>query len=149
MFSGISTEPKAFFYRFLNKASVKTGATTPWMLCPVTKVEETKQMLRMIPILVATFVPSTMLAQINTLFVKQGTTLHREFDGFTIPPASLAGFVTISMLISVVLYDRLFVKIMKKFTKNPRGITLLQRMGIGLVLHIIIMLIASGTVDAT
>ncbi|GAA0139423.1 transporter [Lithospermum erythrorhizon] len=131
--------------RFLNKASVKTGATTPWMLCPVTKVEETKQMLRMIPILVATFVPSTMLAQINTLFVKQGTTLHRDFNGFTIPPASLAGFVTISMLISVVLYDRLFVKIMKKFTKNPRGITLLQRMGIGLVLHIIIMLIASGT----
>lgn len=131
--------------RFLNKASVKSGATSPWMLCSVTQVEETKQMLRMIPILIATFVPSTMLAQINTLFVKQGTTLHRDFNGFTIPPASLAGFVTISMLISVVLYDRLFVKIIRKFTKNPRGITLLQRMGIGLIFHTIIMLIASGT----
>ncbi|XP_041026198.1 protein NRT1/ PTR FAMILY 5.2-like isoform X1 [Juglans microcarpa x Juglans regia] len=131
--------------RFLTKASVKTGSTSPWMLCSVTQVEETKQMLRMIPILVAMLVPSTMGAQINTLFIKQGTTLDRSIGSFKIPPASLAGFVTISMLISVVLYDRYFVKIMQRWTKIPRGITLLQRMGIGLVFHIIIMIIASLT----
>ncbi|KAK7278445.1 hypothetical protein RJT34_23474 [Clitoria ternatea] len=132
--------------RFLDKASVKIGSnTSPWMLCSVTQVEETKQMLRMIPILVATFVPSTMVAQINTLFVKQGTTLNRHIGSFQIPPASLAGFVTVSLLICVVLYDRFFVKIMQKFTKNPRGVTLLQRMGIGLVIHTLIMTIASGT----
>ncbi|XVF62813.1 hypothetical protein PTKIN_Ptkin09bG0038700 [Pterospermum kingtungense] len=131
--------------RFLNKAAVKTGSMDPWMLCSVTQVEETKQMLRMIPILIATFVPSTMVAQINTLFVKQGTTLDRNIGSFKIPPASLAGFVTISMLVCVVLYDRFFMPIMQKLTKNPRGITLLQRMGIGLVIHIIIMIIASLT----
>ncbi|KAJ9700765.1 hypothetical protein PVL29_006198 [Vitis rotundifolia] len=129
--------------RFLNKACVKTGSKDPWMLCSVTQVEETKQMLRMIPILIATFVPSTMIAQINTLFVKQGTTLDRGIGSFNIPPASLTGFVTISMLISVVLYDRYFVTIMRRLTKNPRGITLLQRMGIGLVFHIFIMMVAS------
>lgn len=129
--------------RFLNKAAVKTGSTNPWMLCSVTQVEETKQMLRMIPILVATFVPSTMIAQINTLFVKQGTTLDRNIGSFKIPPASLTGFVTITMLVCVVLYDRFFVSIMRRWTKNPRGITLLQRMGIGLVFHIIIMTTAS------
>ncbi|RZC80292.1 hypothetical protein C5167_042868 [Papaver somniferum] len=132
--------------RFLNKAAVDTGPNSPWMLCSVTQVEETKQMLRMIPILIATFVPSTMLAQIGTLFVKQGTTLDRSIgSSFKIPPASLAAFVTVSMLICVVLYDLVFVKIMRRWTKNPRGITLLQRMGIGLVLHIIIMVIASLT----
>ncbi|KAL0392696.1 UNVERIFIED_CONTAM: protein NRT1/ PTR FAMILY 5.2 [Sesamum radiatum] len=115
------------------------------MLCSVTQVEETKQMLRMIPILIATFVPSTMIAQIGTLFVKQGTTLNRNVGNFKIPPASLAGFVTISMLISVVLYDRFFVKLLKKWTKNPRGISLLQRMGIGMVFHIVIMVVASFT----
>jgi dipeptide/tripeptide permease len=132
-------------YRFLDKACVKTGSTSPWMLCTVTHVEETKQMLRMIPILVATFVPSTMMAQINTLFVKQGTTLDRHIGSFKIPPASLGAFVTLSLLVCVVLYDRFFVKIMQKLTKNPRGITLLQRMGIGLVIHTIIMVIASFT----
>ncbi|KAL0322553.1 UNVERIFIED_CONTAM: protein NRT1/ PTR FAMILY 5.2 [Sesamum angustifolium] len=91
------------------------------------------------------FVPSTMIAQIGTLFVKQGTTLNRNVGNFKIPPASLAGFVTISMLISVVLYDRFFVKLLKKWTKNPRGISLLQRMGIGLVFHIVIMVVASFT----
>ncbi|KAH7843973.1 hypothetical protein Vadar_023020 [Vaccinium darrowii] len=131
--------------RFLNKACVQTGSTTPWMLCSVTQVEETKQMLRMIPILMATFIPSTMIAQISTLFVKQGTTLQRKIGNFEIPPASLAAFVTISMLVCVVIYDRYFVKIMSRWTKNPRGITLLQRMGIGLVLHIFIMVIASMT----
>lgn len=131
--------------RYLTKASVKTGSTNPWMLCAVTQVEETKQMLRMIPILVATFVPSTMVAQINTLFIKQGTTLQRTVGTFKIPSASLAAFVTISMLISVVLYDRFFVKIMQKWTGNPRGITLLQRMGIGLLIHIVIMTVASFT----
>jgi dipeptide/tripeptide permease len=131
--------------RFLTKASVKAGSTNPWMLCSVTQVEETKQMVRMIPILVATIVPSIMIAQINTLFVKQGTTLERDIGSFKIPSASLAAFVTISMLISVMLYDRFFVKIMKRWTKNPRGITLLQRMGVGLVIHIMIMIIASLT----
>ena len=77
------------------------------MLCSVTQVEETKQMLRMIPILVATFIPSTMVAQISTLYVKQGTTLDRNVaGGFEIPPASLGAFVTISMLVCVVIYDR-------------------------------------------
>ncbi|KAH9764123.1 protein NRT1/ PTR FAMILY 5.2 [Citrus sinensis] len=84
--------------RFFNKAAVKTGSTNPWMLCSVTQVEETKQMLAMIPILVAMFVPSTMVAQINTLFVKQGTTLDRAIgSSFKIPPASLTGFAPESM----------------------------------------------------
>ncbi|CAI9118104.1 OLC1v1019622C1 [Oldenlandia corymbosa var. corymbosa] len=131
--------------RILNKACVKTSSVSPWSLCTVTQVEETKQMLRMIPILIATFVPSTMIAQINTLFVKQGTTLNRRMGHFHIPPASLAAFVTISMLISVVLYDRYFVTFIRKWTKNPRGISLLQRMGIGMCLHVIIMIVAALT----
>ncbi|KAJ7977202.1 Protein NRT1/ PTR FAMILY 5.2 like [Quillaja saponaria] len=129
--------------RFLDKAAVKTEATSPWMLCPVTQVEETKQMTKMIPILVATFIPSAMIAQVGTLFVKQGTTLDRSMGPhFDIPPACLSAFVTIFMLISIVLYDRVFVPVIRNYTKNPRGITLLQRLSIGLVLHIIMMLTA-------
>ena len=109
------------------------------MLCSVTQVEETKQMLRMIPILISTLVPSTMAGQVNTLFVKQGTTLNRRIGNFHIPPASLAAFVTISMLISLVLYDGHFMKFIRKWTKNPRGITLLQRMGVGMTLHVVVL----------
>ena len=53
--------------------------------------------------------------------------------------------MTISMLVAVVLYDRLFMPFMQRLTKNPRDISLLQRMGVGLVIHIVIMGIASVT----
>ncbi|KAE8660405.1 Protein NRT1/ PTR FAMILY 5.1 [Hibiscus syriacus] len=129
--------------RFLDKAAVKRGPNSPWMLCPVTQVEETKRMAKMIPILTATFIPSTMLAQVATLFVKQGTTLDLTMGPhFKIPPACLTAFVTIFMLISIAIYDRLFVPTVRRYTKNPRGITLLQRMGIGLVLQITVMITA-------
>lgn len=127
----------------LDKAAVKSGPTSPWILCPVTQVEQTKQMLRMIPIFVATVMPSTIFAQTTTLFIKQGTTLNRSMGPhFELPPACLSVFITIFMLISLVLYDCYFVPAIRKYTKNPRGITILQRLGIGLALHIIIMTIA-------
>ncbi|KAL0693344.1 hypothetical protein Bca4012_060524 [Brassica carinata] len=132
--------------RFLDRASLKTGTTKLWNLCTTTEVEETKQILNMLPVMCATFVPSAMVAQVNTLFVKQGTTLNARITGnFSIPPGSLSAFVTVSILVSIVLYDRVFVKITRKFTGNPRGITMLQRMGIGIIFHILLMMIACFT----
>lgn len=132
-----------YLLRLLDKAAVKSGPTSPWMLCPVTQVEETKQMIKMLPVLMVTFIPSAMLAQLSTFFVKQGTTLDRSMGPhFEIPPASLGAFVTIFMLASLVLYDRCLVPIARHYTKNPRGITMLQRMGIGIILHIIVMIVA-------
>ncbi|KAL0548105.1 hypothetical protein IC582_012550 [Cucumis melo] len=110
--------------RFLNKAAIRRDSGGPWRLCSVTEVEvteveETKQMLRMIPILICTFIPNTIMAQTHTLFIKQGTTLDRSIDShFKIPPDSLNVFVTISMLFSILIYDRIFVKIMQRVTKS-------------------------------
>ncbi|RHN48249.1 putative proton-dependent oligopeptide transporter family, major facilitator superfamily [Medicago truncatula] len=134
-----------FFYAcsFLDKAATKTGQTSQWMLCTVTQVEETKQMTKMIPILITTLIPSTLIVQSTTLFIKQGTTLDRRMGPhFDIPPACLTAFTTIFMLISIIVYDLAFVPMIRRYTKNPRGITLLQRLGIGLVLHIAIMVTA-------
>ncbi|KAI4324593.1 hypothetical protein MLD38_030067 [Melastoma candidum] len=129
--------------RFLDKAAVKNGCSSPWSLCTVTQVEETKQMMKMLPILAATFIPSMILAQTNTLFIKQGTTLDRQMGRhFKIPPACLTAFVTIFMLLSLVIYDRWFVSAIRRYTKNPRGITLLQRMGIGIFFQMIVMVVA-------
>ncbi|KAF4358203.1 hypothetical protein F8388_009486 [Cannabis sativa] len=130
--------------RFLDKAAVKTGSTSPWMLSTVTQVEETKQMIKMIPILIVSFIPNTIVAQLLTLFIKQGTTLDRNLGPhFQIPPACLIVLVTISFLLSLVAYDRLFVPIVRRYTKNPRGITMLQRMGIGFAIHVIVMVVAT------
>ncbi|KAL4588030.1 hypothetical protein LXL04_000908 [Taraxacum kok-saghyz] len=131
--------------RFLDRAAVRTKEPfSEWRLCSVTQVEQTKQMMKMIPILFAMFIPSTLGAQTHTLFIKQGVTLVRSMGpNFEIPPACLSVFVTVFLLISIIVYDRFFVPTIRKYTKNPRGITLLQRMTIGLVLHVFIMVVAS------
>ncbi|CAL4920671.1 unnamed protein product [Urochloa decumbens] len=136
--------------RLLNKAAVKhedSGASPArWSLCTVTQVEETKQILKVVPLLVAMFVPCTLIAQTNTLFVKQGATMNRHMGPhFQIPPASLGAFVTLTMLISIVVYDRVFVPAVRRYTGNPRGITILKRMGIGMFLQVVTMGIASAT----
>ncbi|KAI3993949.1 hypothetical protein MKX01_002962 [Papaver californicum] len=56
------------------------------------------QMLCLFPIMKTSILPSTMVAQVNTLFVKQETTLDRGLGNFQIPPASLASFFTIQCL---------------------------------------------------
>ncbi|WVZ55402.1 hypothetical protein U9M48_006064 [Paspalum notatum var. saurae] len=137
--------------RFLNKAAVVVkdnggGSPAKWSLCTVTQVEETKQILKLVPLLVTMFVPCALIAQTNTLFVKQGATMNRHMGPhFQIPPASLGAFVTLSMLIAVVVYDRFVVKAVRRYTKNPRGITLLKRIGTGLFLQVVTMATASVT----
>ncbi|KAH0455234.1 hypothetical protein IEQ34_015266 [Dendrobium chrysotoxum] len=130
--------------RFFDKAAVMTGSNSPWMLCPVTQIEETKQIIKLLPVCMTTIIPSVMMAQVLTLFIKQGVTLNRNIGPhFQIPPASLSSFFTIGALISVIIYDRIFVPLLRKHTKNPRGISMLQRIGIGQALHIFIMSMAA------
>ncbi|KAJ6711097.1 PROTEIN NRT1/ PTR FAMILY 5.2-LIKE [Salix koriyanagi] len=96
---------------------------------------------RMAQVRAATSIPNTILAPVHTLFIKQGTVLDRSTGPhFEIPPACLTAFVTISMLLSLAIYDRYFVPMARHYTKRPRGITLLQRLGIGFVIHVIFIL---------
>lgn len=97
----------------------------------------------MVLIWLVTLIPSTIWAQIYTLFLKQGITLDRKLGpNFQIPAASLGSFVTLSMLLSVPIYDRYLVPFMRRKTGNPRGITLLQRVGIGFSIQIMAIAIA-------
>ncbi|KAF3952110.1 hypothetical protein CMV_022305 [Castanea mollissima] len=133
-------------FRFLDKAAIKDGnldASSINSPCTVTQVEAAKLVLGMMLIWLVTLIPSTIWAQINTLFVKQGTTLDRRLGpDFQIPAASLGSFVTLSMLIAVPMYDRYFVPFMRQRTGNSRGITLLQRLGTGFVIQVIAIAVA-------
>ncbi|KQK06826.1 protein NRT1/ PTR FAMILY 5.1 isoform X1 [Brachypodium distachyon] len=132
-------------YRFLDKAactlSERESETSLAMVscCTVTEVEEVKLIAGMIVVWLVTLVPCTIWVQVNTLFVKQGTTLDRSVGGLRIPAASLGSFITISMLLSIPIYDRVFVPLVRRRTGNPRGITLLQRLGIGCALQVLVV----------
>lgn len=85
-----------------------------------------------------------MFAQISTFFTEQGATMDRTiFPGFEIPAASLQCFVGLSIIILIPIYDRIFVPVARAVTRKPAGITMLQRIGTGMIFSIISMVVAA------
>lgn len=142
-------------YRFLDKAAVVVagsghGSTSsPWQVCSVSQVEEVKLLVRMFPIWISNLMFQASMAQIFTLFTRQGRTMDTRLGGsnggFKIPSASFQVFSTLTILITIPVYDRVFVPAARRVTGHPRGITLLQRMGAGYLLAIASMACAALT----
>ncbi|KAH7443812.1 hypothetical protein KP509_02G052000 [Ceratopteris richardii] len=114
-----------------------------WRLCNVTEVEEVKLIVRTVPIWFSLIPFSIATAQIHSVFIKQASTLDRQLGSIDIPPASVAVFLTLTMVVFVPIYDRIIVPIVRKRTKNERGITFLQRIGIGIFIGVVGMVTAA------
>ncbi|KAK4593284.1 hypothetical protein RGQ29_017410 [Quercus rubra] len=124
-------------FKFLNRALQDK-------VCTVNDVEEAKAVLRLVPIWATSLGYAIVFAQTSTFFTKQGATLDRTiFPGFEIPAASLQFFGGLAMVFFIPVYDCIFVPIARAITTKPFGITMLQRIGIGMLLSIICMVVAA------
>jgi len=143
--------------RFLDKAAILTtedqimsngSAATPWRLCSLQQVEEVKCLLRVIPIWASALLYYIGLIQQQTYVVFQALQSNRGLGNtnFKIPAASYAIFSMLGLTIWIPIYDRLIVPWLAKHTKKEGGITILQKMGVGMALGIVTMLI-SGIVE--
>ncbi|XP_031277899.1 protein NRT1/ PTR FAMILY 4.3-like [Pistacia vera] len=125
-------------FRFLDKAciNVEDGSgrkESPWRLCTVTQVERVKVIISVVPIFACTIIFNTILAQLQTFSVQQGSTMNAKLtNSFSIPPASLQSIPYIILIFLVPLYDTFFVPFARKFTGHESGISPLQRIGVGL-----------------
>ena len=114
--------------------------------CTIDDVEEAKAILRLFPIGATCLAYAIVYAQSSTFFTKQGFTMDRSIgSGFDIPAASLQAFIGLSIVLTIPIYDRIFVPIARTLTRNPSGITMLQRIGTGMFLSAISMVIAART----
>ncbi|XP_022978121.1 protein NRT1/ PTR FAMILY 5.6-like [Cucurbita maxima] len=136
--------------KFLDKAAVyedKGGSAemqSPWRLATVTKVEEMKLILNMIPIWLATLPFGVTIAQTSTFFIKQAANLNRKMgDSLILPPTTIFCLTAIGMIVSLTIYDKLLVPMLRRTTGNERGINILQRIGIGMLFVIATMIIAA------
>ncbi|XP_076892153.1 protein NRT1/ PTR FAMILY 8.3-like [Bidens hawaiensis] len=129
-------------YRFLDKAAMMedpelTDINNRWKLCTVTQVEELKTFLRVFPVWASTIAVSLSLAQQSTFFLAQSKTLDRHLGpNFVIPPGSMQVFAVVNAFITVPIYERIIVPVIKRKTNHHRGFTSLQRMGLGLFISI-------------
>ncbi|XP_023739348.1 protein NRT1/ PTR FAMILY 6.2 [Lactuca sativa] len=138
-------------FRCLDKAAIvaegdfeknSSSSWNPWKLCTVTRVEEVKMMVRLLPIWATTILFWTTYAQMITFSVEQAATMRRTVGGFQIPAGSLTVFFVAAILLSCAVYDSLIIPIWKKWKGTP-GFTDLQRIGLGLALSALGMAAAS------
>ncbi|KAK4424451.1 protein NRT1/ PTR FAMILY 4.3 [Sesamum alatum] len=136
-------------FRFLNKACIKVQdgnnqKESPWRLCSVSQVEQVKILISIIPIFASTIVFNTILAQLQTFSVQQGSSMNTKLtETFQIPPASLQAIPYIMLIFIVPLYDTFFVPFAREITGHDSGITPLQRIGTGLFLATFSMISAA------
>nr|GLL49813.1 protein NRT1/ PTR FAMILY 2.12-like [Ipomoea trifida] len=138
--------------RFLNKAAAITeGDLNPdgtpcskWRLVSIHQMEEVKCIVRIIPIWAAGIIGLVAIGQQGTFTMSQALKMDRHLGPkFHIPPGSLFVIPMIGLSIWLPVYDRLLVPWLRKRTKIEGGITMLQRIGIGLVFSIIGMIVSA------
>ncbi|XP_019416243.1 PREDICTED: protein NRT1/ PTR FAMILY 3.1-like [Lupinus angustifolius] len=139
-------------YKFLDKAAIvkEEEARDPnappnlWKLTTVHRVEELKCIIRMLPIWSCGILLITTASHQHSFTIQQARTMDRHLSHkFQISPASMSIFNVLTTMIGVVLYERLLVPFVRRITKNPSGITSLQRMGVGFVVNILATLVAA------
>ncbi|CAA2999442.1 protein NRT1/ PTR FAMILY 1.2-like [Olea europaea var. sylvestris] len=130
--------------RFLNKACIiqnmekdlnaDASASDPWSLCTIQQVEQLKSLIKVLPMWSTGIVLAVTLSQ-HSFPVLQANTLNRHFIGnFKIPAGSFSLFGIFTLTLWIATYDRILVPFISKYTKNPRGIPVEYRMGIGLLI---------------
>ncbi|KAM7478701.1 hypothetical protein LguiA_026914 [Lonicera macranthoides] len=131
--------PNTQRFRFLDKACIKTqesNITTkenPWKLCTISQVQQVKTLISIVPIFACTIIFNTVLAQLQTFSVQQGSSMNTKLtNNFNIPPASLQAIPYIILIFVVPIYDTFLVPIARRFTGHPSGIAPLHRIGLGL-----------------
>ncbi|XP_010415943.1 PREDICTED: LOW QUALITY PROTEIN: protein NRT1/ PTR FAMILY 5.13-like [Camelina sativa] len=127
---------------FLNKALLVPNDGE--MSCKSRDVEDATALVKLIPVWLTTLSYAIPYAQYMTFFTKQGVTMERTiFPGVMIPPASLQALISLSIIVFVPIYDRVLVPMGKSITKDPCGITTLKRIGTGMVIATLTMVVAA------
>ncbi|OMO55108.1 Proton-dependent oligopeptide transporter family [Corchorus olitorius] len=142
--------PLTHQFRFLNKACMITendlkpdGSTNKWRLCSIQEVEEVKCLIRIIPIWASGIISLTAIIQQATFTLSQALKMDRHLGPkFQIPPGSMISISMLTIGIFIPIYDRIIVPNLRKITKHEGGITLLQRIGIGIFFSILAMVVA-------
>lgn len=128
-----------------DKINPDGSASDPWNLCSLQQVEEVKCLVRVIPIWLSAILYYVVIVQQHTIMVFQALQSDRRLghSNFKIPGATYYVFLMLSMTLWLPIYDRKIVPFLRRLTGKEGGITLLQRMGIGIFLAILSMLVSA------
>lgn len=108
------------------------------------QIKEARGVLQLLPIWATCLIYGAVFAQISTLFNKQARTLDRSItSNLQLPPAAIQSVGSIAIMAFVPVYDRILVPVARKLSKHPNGITMLQRIGIGMVISVLTVAVSA------
>ncbi|XP_076927180.1 protein NRT1/ PTR FAMILY 2.11-like [Bidens hawaiensis] len=139
--------------KFLNKAAIITlkdnvnpdgSPGNRWTLCSIQQIEEVKCVIKTIPIWFACIIYNVSLNNMQSYTVFQALQSNRRLkhSSFSVPAASYVVFQMVALTIWIPVYDRMLVPCLRKITNKRQGISLLQRIGVGIGISIFTMLVA-------
>ncbi|CAN0857532.1 Protein NRT1/ PTR FAMILY 5.8 [Linum grandiflorum] len=103
--------------------------------------------MRLVPIWGVLLIFAVIFQQPATFFTNQGMTMQRSSGTsstkFIIPPATLQSSITISIILLMPFYDTILIPMSRFVTRSEKGISVMQRMGIGMFLSVIAMMVAA------
>ncbi|XP_021286246.1 protein NRT1/ PTR FAMILY 2.11-like [Herrania umbratica] len=141
-------------FKFLDKAAIMTpqdqinpdgSPADPWRLCSMQQVEEVKCLLRVLPIWASQVIYFVAIVQQHTYAIFQAVQSDRRLgnSNFKIPAATYVVFLMLSLTCFIPIYDQVIVPFLRRVRGNEGGITVLQRIGIGMFLSVITMLVSA------
>ncbi|KAJ4972784.1 hypothetical protein NE237_005958 [Protea cynaroides] len=117
--------------------------SNPWRLCGIQQIEDVKCLVGIVPIWTSNIICFLSIAQQGTITLSQALKMDRHLGPkFQIPAGSIAVISMLTLAIWLPIYDRIVVPSLRHFTKHEGGITLLQRIGIGMLFSILSMVVA-------
>lgn len=99
--------------------------------------------LGLLPIWAILLIFAVIFQQPMTFFTKQGMLMDHKLGAFVVPPAMLQSSITISIILLVPMYDRVIIPLFNAVTRGTEGITVFQRIGVGMVLSVVAMVTAA------
>ncbi|KAL6498261.1 hypothetical protein OROGR_028658 [Orobanche gracilis] len=128
--------------RFLNKACMigdplqdltpEGRALNPWKLCTVNQVEDLKSLVKIIPIWTTGIMLTVNMSQSSFLVLEASSMDRHITSNFQVPAASFGTFMILSIILWVVLYDRVLVLAASRIIGRQARLGAKQKIGVGL-----------------
>ena len=138
------------YYRLLDKAAFISSGDfddqnqaiyKPWRLCPITQVEEVKCILRLLPIWICTIIYYTVSTHMASL--RGARCCHENYRLKLANSTCMSSFNILSLVVVIFLCQRVIDPLVGRIEKSDsKGLTELQRMGIGPVIATMAMVSA-------
>ncbi|XP_027355928.1 protein NRT1/ PTR FAMILY 1.2 [Abrus precatorius] len=128
--------------RFLNKACMIRNplqdlapdgkALNPWNLCTVDQVEELKAIVKIVPIWTTGIMMAVNLSQ-GTFMVLEAASMDRHItSNFQVPSGSFVTFMIVSLILWIIIYDRILVPLASKIKGRRVCLGAKQKIGVGI-----------------